>query len=86
VTPSEREDLVDDIIDILGLKKVQDSVIGDETKRGLSGGERKRVNVGMELAADPSILFLDEPTSGLDSTSAVQGASFPAFASICTAF
>jgi ABC-type multidrug transport system ATPase subunit len=72
MSAGDREDLVDDIIDILGLKKVEHSIIGDETRRGLSGGERKRVNVGMELAADPSILFLDEPTSGLDSTSAVQ--------------
>ena len=47
---------------------VSDQCIGDEATRGISGGQRKRVNVGMEMVADPSLLFLDEPTSGLDST------------------
>jgi len=50
------------------LDHVSDSCIGDEATRGISGGQRKRVNVGMEMVADPSLLFLDEPTSGLDST------------------
>ena len=53
---------------MLGLTHIVNSVIGDEKKRGISGGQRKRVNVGMEMVADPSVLFLDEPTSGLDST------------------
>ncbi|KAG0206264.1 hypothetical protein BGX28_002261 [Mortierella sp. GBA30] len=57
-----------EIIDFLGLNSVMDSVVGDAERRGISGGQRKRVNIGMELVADPSILFLDEPTSGLDSS------------------
>ncbi|KAG0246544.1 hypothetical protein BGX31_000995 [Mortierella sp. GBA43] len=57
-----------EIIDFLGLNAVMDSVVGDAERRGISGGQRKRVNIGMELVTDPSILFLDEPTSGLDSS------------------
>lgn len=59
-------------INFLELGHVFDSEIGDEENRGVSGGQRKRVNIGMELVADPSILILDEPTSGLDSSTSLQ--------------
>ena len=62
------ERVVSDVIEALQLDQVSDSIIGDEKTRGISGGQRKRVNIGMEMVADPSLLFLDEPTSGLDST------------------
>ena len=61
---------VDTVLGKLGISHVRDSVIGDDRKRGLSGGERKRVSIGMELVANPAVLCLDEPTTGLDSASA----------------
>ena len=60
------------VIDLLGLSNHRHTVVGDANRRGLSGGQRKRVNVGIELVADPSLIFLDEPTSGLDSTAALE--------------
>ncbi|XP_030834888.1 ATP-binding cassette, sub-family G (WHITE), member 2 isoform X1 [Strongylocentrotus purpuratus] len=70
VGKKEREDRVDDILAELGLSHVGDSKVGTEFIRGVSGGERKRTNVGMELITKPSVLFLDEPTTGLDASTA----------------
>ncbi|XP_051119857.1 ABC transporter G family member 24-like isoform X2 [Andrographis paniculata] len=61
--------VVERVIESLGLQPVRDSLVGTIEKRGISGGQRKRVNVGLELVMEPSLLFLDEPTSGLDSSS-----------------
>merc|ERR1740121_833190 len=52
----------------MGLAHVKHSIIGDESTRGISGGQRKRVSIAMELICRPSLLFLDEPTTGLDAT------------------
>ncbi|KAJ3316756.1 hypothetical protein HDU76_001567, partial [Blyttiomyces sp. JEL0837] len=67
----EVEDHVDNIIKVLNLTHVAHNQVGDEMNRGISGGQRKRVSIAMELAAVPVALFLDEPTSGLDSTAAL---------------
>ena len=64
LTKKEIKKKVLDTLNALGLAHVADSIIGDEDTRGISGGQRKRVNIGMELVAEPSVLFLDEPTSG----------------------
>ena len=54
----------------LGLKHVANTKIGNNLIRGLSGGERKRTSIGVELMTNPSMIFLDEPTTGLDSKTA----------------
>ncbi|URD87919.1 ABC transporter G family member [Musa troglodytarum] len=61
------------VISEMGLNRVAHSMIGGARGvRGVSGGERKRVSIGLELLVDPSLLLLDEPTSGLDSTTAAR--------------
>ena len=71
VTEHEQDILVDQIITDLGMGHIVDSQIGDVHRKVLSGGERKRCSIGVELVSDPSVLLLDEPTSGLDSFKAL---------------
>lgn len=71
ISKEERKRKVNEVLDLLDLAHVKNTKIGDEESRGISGGQRKRVNIGMELVTDPTLLFLDEPTSGLDSTSSL---------------
>lgn len=70
MTAKERELRVENLMQELGLFHVADSFVGNEENRGVSGGERKRVSIGVDMIHNPPILVLDEPTSGLDSTSA----------------
>ncbi|NXO76187.1 ABCG2 protein, partial [Sitta europaea] len=70
VKERDKNERVNQIIKELGLSKVADSKVGTQFSRGVSGGERKRTNIGMELITDPAILFLDEPTTGLDASTA----------------
>nr|GMD10645.1 ABC transporter G family member 17-like [Ipomoea batatas]GMD11849.1 ABC transporter G family member 17-like [Ipomoea batatas] len=66
----EKKKRVNELLDQLGLTSCAHTYIGDEGRRGVSGGERRRVSIGIDIIHKPSLLFLDEPTSGLDSTSA----------------
>ncbi|XP_020213033.1 ABC transporter G family member 20-like [Cajanus cajan] len=70
LSKSKKKARVHALIDQLGLRSAASTVIGDEGHRGVSGGERRRVSIGIDIIHDPIVLFLDEPTSGLDSTSA----------------
>ncbi|CAB1099125.1 ABC [Ectocarpus sp. CCAP 1310/34] len=67
----EKHERVAELLELLGLSHVADGIIGKEGRRGISGGERKRVSIGVELITSPDVLFLDEPTSGLDSSTAL---------------
>lgn len=67
---SDKRALVESTIIEMGLQDCADTVIGNWHLRGISGGERRRVSIALEILMRPRLLFLDEPTSGLDSASA----------------
>eukprot|EP00557_Chaetoceros_sp_GSL56_P014797 CAMPEP_0176487054 /NCGR_PEP_ID=MMETSP0200_2-20121128/5910_1 /TAXON_ID=947934 /ORGANISM="Chaetoceros sp., Strain GSL56" /LENGTH=590 /DNA_ID=CAMNT_0017883823 /DNA_START=63 /DNA_END=1832 /DNA_ORIENTATION=+ len=71
-TDFELDSLTDKMLNALGLTHCADTYIGGALLKGISGGERKRTSVGVELVTKPALVFLDEPTSGLDSFSASQ--------------
>lgn len=70
-TDEDIEIRVRSVLEQLGLSEVRNVLIGSADKKGISGGQRKRVNLAMELLTDPLVLFLDEPTSGLSSEDAL---------------
>ena len=70
-TKADRLTRVDEALKTVGIDYCRDVIVGDTRNKGISGGERKRLCVAMELITRPKLLFLDEPTSGLDSTTAL---------------
>ena len=69
-TEKEKVERVEEIVKELRLNKCQNTKIGGPLVKGVSGGERKRCSIGVELITDPNLIFLDEPTTGLDSFTA----------------
>ncbi|ELR73898.1 ABC transporter ATP-binding protein, putative [Fulvivirga imtechensis AK7] len=63
----DTEQLVNKVLLSLGLSEIKDLRVGSPLDKTISGGQRKRVNIGLELLREPSVLFVDEPTSGLSS-------------------
>eukprot|EP00658_Telonema_sp_P-2_P025672 TRINITY_DN20337_c0_g1_i3.p1 TRINITY_DN20337_c0_g1~~TRINITY_DN20337_c0_g1_i3.p1 ORF type:complete len:624 (+),score=168.26 TRINITY_DN20337_c0_g1_i3:200-2071(+) len=70
VTSDDRHRKIDEVLDALGIQECADTSVGTVEDKGISGGQRKRLSIAMELLDDPSVLVLDEPTSGLDSKAA----------------
>ncbi|KAE8663620.1 ABC transporter G family member 5 [Hibiscus syriacus] len=70
--PAQLSVRVKSLIQELGLEHVAMVRVGDNRARGISGGKRRRVSIGVDVIHDPKVLILDEPTSGLDSTPALQ--------------
>ena len=67
----EREERVKRMIQLLGLQECKDLKIGGQLIKSISGGQRKRTAIAIELISDPNCIVLDEPTSGLDSYNAL---------------
>jgi ABC-type multidrug transport system ATPase subunit len=63
-TYAEREAAANSTMMLLRLEHVQDTIIGDNLNRGLSGGEKRRVSIAVDIIHEPPVIFLDEPTSG----------------------
>jgi ABC-type multidrug transport system ATPase subunit len=73
VSKADKEAYVEQVIDILGMGQIAEALVGSIEKGvGIGLVDRKRLNIGLQLVAKPSVLILDEPTSGLDSYAAFQ--------------
>lgn len=65
-----RTQRVEDVIATLGLKLCAGTRVGGDDQKGISGGEKRRLSVGIQLLGDPAVCLLDEPTTGLDAFTA----------------
>lgn len=72
----ERAARIEALLDAFGLGEQRDTLIGTPLRKGISGGQKRRVGVASQLITSPKIMFLDEPTSGLDSAASWEVLSF----------
>lgn len=70
MTTEEKNRRAEEVLLKLGLKDCADNIIGSEVIKGISGGEKRRVSIAVQILTDPRVLLLDEPTSGLDAFTA----------------
>lgn len=76
VTKTERLARIQALMGSFGLRNQAKTLIGTPIRKGISGGQKRRVSVASQLITSPKILFLDEPTSGLDSAASYEVISF----------
>jgi ABC-type multidrug transport system ATPase subunit len=70
MSKEEKNRRAEDVLLKMGLKDCADNLIGSEFVKGISGGEKRRVSIAVQILTDPRVLLLDEPTSGLDAFTA----------------
>ena len=76
ISKTKRKDRIEGLISAFGLHDQAETLIGTPIRKGISGGQKRRVSVASQLITSPKILCLDEPTSGLDSAASFEVMSF----------
>ena len=76
VTKCQRIERIRTLLEAFGIQNQANTIVGTPIRKGISGGQKRRVSVASQLITCPKILFLDEPTSGLDSTASFEVISY----------
>ena len=72
VSKPDRSLRVNELLASFGLRDQANTIVGTPIRKGISGGQKRRLSIASQLITGPKILFLDEPTSGLDSTASYE--------------